>query len=127
MHSVVSRSVMRPSAMRDIRKGAAMRHAFLIACGVILSVGPSLAQDGKDYIGEWMVENKAANIKIDNCGGSLWGVVSWESKPGGMDTENPDPALRGRPTLGIPILIDLKPAKSEPRWEGQVYNASNGK
>jgi uncharacterized protein (DUF2147 family) len=103
-----------------------MRHVFLVACGVILSVGPSLAQDSKEYTGEWLVENKSANIKIDNCGGSLWGVVSWEIKPG-TDSENPDPALRGRPTLGIPILIDLKPAKGEPRWEGQVYNASNGK
>src|SRR4051794_2709383 len=99
MHSTVSRCVMRPSAMRDIRKGAAMRQAFLIACGLVLSVGPSLAQDAKDYTGEWQVENKAANIKIDNCGGSLWGVVSWEVKAG-LDSENPDPALRSRPTLG---------------------------
>jgi len=102
------------------------RRVFLVGFGLILSVGPSLAQDPKDFTGEWLVENKAANIKIDNCGGSLWGVVSWEIKPG-IDSENPDPALRTRPTLGIPILIDLKPAKGEPRWEGQVYNASNGK
>jgi hypothetical protein len=89
-----------------------MRHVFLVACGVILSVGPSLAQDSKEYTGEWLVENKSANIKIDNCGGSLWGVVSWEiklrkSRSGAArtsDARNPDPdrpqARQGRAALG---------------------------
>jgi len=62
--------------------------------------------------GEWLVEDKIAQIKIENCGGALWGVVSWEAKPGGRDNENPDPALRGRATLGMPILMDMKPTKS---------------
>ncbi len=28
-------------------------------------------------------------IKIADCGGSFWGVVSWEAKPG-VDSKNPD-------------------------------------
>ena len=115
---------MRVSAKRGIRNRAALRHALLTACGLILSASPGFAAEPT---GEWLVESKAARIKIEDCGGALWGVLSWEVKPG-RDTQNPDPALRGRPTLGIPILLNLKPAGgAEPRWEGQVYNATNGK
>ncbi|MGD9845009.1 MAG: DUF2147 domain-containing protein, partial [Variibacter sp.] len=68
--------------------------------------------------------NGHARIKIDQCGKDVWGVISWESKPGGVDSNNPDPEKRDRPMLGMPILLDLK-AGEEGRWEGQVYNAEN--
>jgi uncharacterized protein (DUF2147 family) len=74
--------------------------------------------------GEWLVEKGVARVKIDNCGGSLWGVVSWEQTPG-RDENNPDPSRRDRPTLGMPVLLDMKPANG--KWEGEVYNAENGK
>jgi uncharacterized protein (DUF2147 family) len=77
-------------------------------------------------LGEWVVANGAARIKIDKCGDNLWGVISWEQRPGGRDGENPDPAKRNRPTLGMPILLHMKPTQAG-RWEGEVYNAQNGK
>jgi uncharacterized protein (DUF2147 family) len=76
--------------------------------------------------GEWLVANRAAKINIVDCGGRLWGVVSWELRPGGTDKNNPDPKLRNRPTLGMPILIDMAPTKPN-KWEGNVYNSENGK
>jgi uncharacterized protein (DUF2147 family) len=75
--------------------------------------------------GEWRVANGAANIRIDDCGGTLWGIVSWEKQPG-VDSQNPNPAERGRPTLGLPILKAMRPTKPG-LWEGEVYNAENGK
>ncbi len=100
-----------------------MRFSILVGSAIILATSPVLAADP---VGEWLVENGAAHIRIENCGGALWGVTSWEKVPG-KDTENPDPAKRTRPTLGIPILIDMKPAADGTRWDGQVYNAENGK
>jgi uncharacterized protein (DUF2147 family) len=100
-----------------------MRSIALISCCAILTVAPAFAAEPT---GDWLVENGAAQIRIENCGGALWGVVSWEKIPGGHDTNNPDPALRGRPILGMPTLIDLKPGRDD-RWEGEVYNAENGK
>jgi uncharacterized protein (DUF2147 family) len=100
-----------------------MRPFILIGCCALLTSSPAFAADPT---GEWLVENGAAQIHIENCGGSLWGVVSWEKTPGGHDANNPDPALRSRPILGLPTLIDFKPARDE-RWEGKVYNAENGK
>ena len=76
-------------------------------------------------VGEWLVASKAAHIRIVDCAGLLWGVVSWEARPGGIDDKNPDPAKRGRPTLGMAVLQALK--ASEPnRWDGELYNSKNG-
>ena len=56
------------------------------------------------------------------CGAS----VAWEKTPGGKDKNNPDAAKQSRPTLGMPILIDMKKKPGVDAWEGQVYNAKDG-
>ena len=76
--------------------------------------------------GEWRTANGLANIKIEDCDGVLWGIISWEKEPGGVDSFNPNPAERNRPTLGLHILRAMKPAKPN-LWQGEVYNAENGK
>jgi uncharacterized protein (DUF2147 family) len=55
----------------------------------------------------------------------MWGIVAWE-KAAGKDIENPDPAKKGRPILGMPILLAMAPTKPN-RWEGEIYNSNNGK
>jgi len=76
--------------------------------------------------GEWLVAKRIARIKIVDCSGRLWGVVSWEAQPG-TDSKNPDPNLRTRPTLGMPILLGMTPSSSRPnQWEGQIYNSEDG-
>jgi len=87
-----------------------------------LTAAPALAGDPS---GEWLVEGGEARIRIAICGSSLWGVIGWEKSPG-TDSQNPDPAKRSRPTLGMPILINMKPAGAD-KWAGQIYNAKNGK
>src|SRR5215468_6938831 len=67
-----------------------------------------------------------ANVRIDDCDGILWGIISWEKEPGGVDSYNPDPAERNHPTLGIHILRAMKPTKPG-LWQGAVYNPENGK
>ena len=56
----------------------------------------------------------------------MWGAVSWEKTPGGRDKNNPDASKQSRPSLGMPILIDMKKKASVDQWEGQVYNAKDG-
>ncbi|WP_291858318.1 DUF2147 domain-containing protein [Bradyrhizobium sp.] len=80
-----------------------------------------------DPTGDWKVADGVANIRVAECNGSMWGVVSWEKTPGGRDKNNPDVSKQSRPTLGMPILIDMKKKKpSVDAWEGQVYNAKDG-
>jgi hypothetical protein len=72
------------------------------------------------------VADGVANIRVAECNGSMWGVVAWEKVPGGHDKNNPDVSKQNRPTLGMPILLDMKKKPSVDEWEGQVYNAKDG-
>ncbi|HKY86738.1 MAG TPA: DUF2147 domain-containing protein [Pseudorhodoplanes sp.] len=91
----------------------------LVAC---ICGGEALAAEP---IGEWLVANGDARIKIEPCPNGLWGVISWTREPG-VDVKNPDPAKRERPMVGVPILRAMKPVSPD-KWEGEVYNAQNGK
>lgn len=79
-----------------------------------------------DPTGDWKVADGVANIRVAQCSGSMWGVVAWEKTPGGKDKNNPDVAKQSRPTLGMPILIDMKKKPGVDAWEGEVYNAKDG-
>jgi uncharacterized protein (DUF2147 family) len=98
---------------------------ILISSGMLLATGlaPALAADPT---GDWRVADGVANIRVAQCNGSMWGAVAWEKEAGGRDTNNPDPAKKARPTLGMPILIDMKKKAGADQWEGQVYNAKDG-
>jgi len=75
-------------------------------------------------IGEWLVEDNSAQIRIAECGSNLCGYVSQSKTPTDTDRKNSNPALRNRPVIGLPILIDMKPGKS--RWDGNIYNPKDG-
>jgi uncharacterized protein (DUF2147 family) len=92
--------------------------------GIILTgLAPALAADPT---GDWRVADGVANIRVAQCNGSMWGAVAWEKTPGGHDANNPDVSKQNRPTLGMPILIDMKKKPGVDQWEGQVYNAKDG-
>jgi uncharacterized protein (DUF2147 family) len=97
----------------------------LVYTGMFLGTGlsPALALDPT---GDWRVADGVANIRVQQCNGTMWGAVAWEQTPGGRDTRNPDESKQNRPTLGMPILIDMKKKPGVDQWEGQVYNAKDG-
>jgi uncharacterized protein (DUF2147 family) len=100
-------------------------------CGIFFSAGlfsagltPAIAADPT---GDWKVEDGVANIRVAECGGSMWGAVSWEKMPGGTDKNNPDASKQSRPTLAMVTLLDMKKNAANDKWAGQVYNAKDGK
>jgi len=93
--------------------------------GFFLATGLNIAL-AADPTGDWLVADGVANIRVAQCNGNMWGVVAWEKTPGGKDKNNPDAAKQSRPTLGMPILIDMKKKAGVEAWEGQVYNAKDG-
>jgi uncharacterized protein (DUF2147 family) len=95
---------------------------LLAACGFAATATAQAASP----IGEWMVEDQTAHIRIVSCPGDvLWGVISWTKDAPGKDENNPDPAKRNRSVMGMPILLAMK--QTQPgRWDGEVYNAENG-
>lgn len=103
-----------------------------LACSAIVLLGAMGATLGAAHAaeipGEWRVKEGVATIRIANCNGHLWGVVASEVKPGGIDSKNPDKAKQSRPTLGMPVLLDMTPDEDEKgKWNGHIYNAKNGK
>ncbi len=103
---------------RSIMRNVAYSGLFLT-----LSVASALAADPT---GDWKVADGVADIRIAECNGNMWGVVQWEKVPGGRDTHNPDTSKQSRPTLGMPILLEMKKKAGSDQWEGQVYNAKDG-
>jgi uncharacterized protein (DUF2147 family) len=97
----------------------------LLCSGFLLTTGLSAAS-AADPTGDWRVAEGVANIRVAQCNGNVWGAVAWEKTPGGRDTNNPDVSKQARPTLGMPILIDMKKKAGVDQWEGQVYNAKDG-
>jgi uncharacterized protein (DUF2147 family) len=97
----------------------------IVYSGVLLATGLNAAQ-AADPTGDWKVADGVANIRVAQCSGNMWGVVAWEKTPGGKDKNNPDAAKQSRPTLGMPILIDMKKKPGVDAWEGEVYNAKDG-
>jgi uncharacterized protein (DUF2147 family) len=85
--------------------------------------GPALAAEP---VGDWMVADKMAVVRVTPCGEAFCGNLAWTKGPPGTDQNNPDPAKRNRSVIGMPILLDMKPAGAN-RWEGEIYNANDGK
>ena len=90
------------------------------ACAASAQAAPA------DPTGDWRVADGVADVRVAQCNGAMWGAVVWEKEPGGVDSNNPDPSKRNRPTLGMPILLDMKKKPGTDTWEGQVYNAKDG-
>lgn len=102
-----------------------MRKIALGGMFLLAAAGPAFAADP---LGEWKVEEDKATIRIVDCNSRLWGVIASEQIPGNLDSKNPDKAKRTRPTLGIPVLLNMKKAEDEKeKWEGQIYDATSGK
>jgi len=109
---------------RNIMRTISYPVLLLATCLAPALTAPALAAD--DPTGDWRVADGVANIRVAECNGRMWGAVSWEKVPGGRDTNNPDVSKQSRPTLGMPILIDMKKKPGVDVWEGQVYNAKDG-
>lgn len=103
----------------------------LVLSGTILLAATASANaQAADPVGEWLVEDGSARIKVVSCPQasnqppSLWGVI-WAEKSPGVDAQNPDPTMRNRPMLGVPILINMKQTQAN-LWNGKIYDARSG-
>ncbi len=104
----------------------------LLPALLALFLFPLLAQ-AQSPVGIWTNELKEANFEIYDQGGKLFGkVVSLKEpldKAGNPKTDinNPDPAKRSVPTIGLVFLKNFAPAGNG-RWEnGTIYDPKNGK
>lgn len=106
-----------------------MRTLILSVTIVLGATAGAFAQPA-DPVGEWLVQDGTTRIKVVNCPqgpnqpSSLWGVIWAETSPG-RDDRNPEPSMRNRPTLGIPILVNMKQTEAN-LWNGKIYDPTRG-
>jgi uncharacterized protein (DUF2147 family) len=85
-----------------------------------------------DPTGVWVMTNGKVTVKVSACGQGLCGRIVGLKKPldkngnPKLDKENPDPALRSRPVIGISLLHDMKPS-GDGEWRGAIYNPDDGR
>ena len=87
-----------------------------------------------DPIGTWLTERGAATVRISSCGAELCGTIVALKEPNDpatgrpkTDKNNPDAGKRSRPLLGTQIVFGMKPSGVPDKWNGQLYNAEDGK
>ncbi|HEU0043924.1 DUF2147 domain-containing protein [Sphingomonas sp.] len=92
---------------------------------LILAAGGASAAE--PITGRWVTENGRAVVTVAPCGPALCGRISRILVPGQAppDTRNPDPKLRARPMLGLPILTGFTDAGKD--WRGRIYDPESGK
>jgi uncharacterized protein (DUF2147 family) len=97
--------------------------ALALGCGALAAgTGPSRAEDPS---GTWLVADRSAQMKVELCRDGYYASIAWEKQPG-VDSQNPDPAKRGRPLNGVSILMGMKESGTN-EWDGQVYNPKDGR
>lgn len=103
-----------------------------VAASLIMAIETGHTAGTTDPSGTWLTEDGRARIRVEHCGATLeqiCGYVVWAKDAKGQafrDQYNPDLDKRSRPLLGHQLILGLKPA-SEGRFDGQIYNAENGK
>jgi uncharacterized protein (DUF2147 family) len=93
-----------------------------------------------DILGVWNNQEKDAKIEIYKCGSACCGKVVWlkepvypvdsqEGVPGTekLDHNNPAPALRKRPVMGLEIMHGFTFDGGNLWKNGKIYDPKNGK
>ncbi len=99
---------------------------------VLLGAAGAKAQAGGEVSGIWLTQAGDAKVRVSKCGGGICGVVIWLREPidpatgkPAVDDKNPNPALRSRPMIGLPLFAGMRPSGPN-KWSGQIYNADDG-
>jgi uncharacterized protein (DUF2147 family) len=98
------------------------------------------ANEADAILGRWNMINREAQFEIYKCGEEYCGKISYLKEPcypagekhgfagrPKLDLENPDPQLRSRPLLGLPLLEGFRYTGDNTWDEGRIYNPEDGK
>lgn len=96
----------------------------------LLLAGAAAAQPALPIQGRWLTDDGKAVVVIDRCGHEICGAIATVLDKGRnvptTDVNNPDPQLRNRPIVGLPVLSGFQPDGD--RWRGgRAYDPKSGK
>ncbi|MBR1205902.1 MULTISPECIES: DUF2147 domain-containing protein [unclassified Bradyrhizobium] len=107
----------------------------LVAAILMSSTGHAEVIASSDPSGTWLTEDGRARIRLERCGTArdrICGFIVWMKDPLDprgqpfRDSFNPDPDKRTRALLGHQLILGLK-LSPEGRFDGDIYNAEDGK
>jgi uncharacterized protein (DUF2147 family) len=105
---------------------------FVISlCGALLAAAPSAAESPTPT-GVWLHPNKRIQVEIAPCGAQFCGKMIWFRLPNDaqgrplVDFKNANPALRGRPLLGLAIVHGFRRTGDRTWGDGRIYNPDDG-
>lgn len=111
---------------------ACTRTLVIAVTAVLLAATSALAQGAAEPGGVWLTQAGDARVKISKCGGGICGVIVGLKEPidpatgkPQVDDKNPNPALKRRPMVGMPLFSAMQPVAAN-KWSGQIYNADDG-
>lgn len=124
--------------MRGNVNGCDMR-IWVLLTAVLLVTATLHAADTKGVTGLWNTEDNESKLEFFTCRDKICVRIAWLKEPNytdakegpigtpKVDLNNPDPALRNRPMLGLQIMEGFT-ATGNDRWEnGIIYDPDNGK
>ncbi len=105
----------------------------LLGAAAITLAACATQATASEATGIWAMLNGKVTVKVTDCGNKLCAAIvalkqpisKIDGKPK-VDRENPDPDLRGRPLIGLSILIGMK-SDGEGKWTGAIYNPDDGR
>ena len=111
----------------------ACKKILVLAASAALLAAPSArAQGAGEPTGVWLTQAGDARVKVSKCGGGICGVIVGLKDPidpatgkPQVDDKNPNPALKKRPMIGLPLFSAMQPVAPN-KWSGQIYNADDG-
>src|SRR3954468_5179387 len=111
----------------------ASRFGFTIVIVTALLAAPSArAQSAENANGTWLTQAGDARVRVSKCGGGICGVIVGLKDPVDpatgkpqVDDKNPNPTLKKRPMIGLPLFSAMQPVAPN-KWSGQIYNADDG-
>ncbi|QZP09809.1 DUF2147 domain-containing protein [Caenibius sp. WL] len=98
------------------------------ACALAISCFPQVVAARTSVYGRWLTDDRAGVVEINSCGNALCGklVAVLDPKAPDRDINNPDPARRSRPLVGVAILTGL--VRDTDGWShGQAYDPKAGR
>lgn len=118
--------------MNDVRIWAAGLLVAALVIGAVAQAAPA----ADPTFGEWITQTGDGRVKVgpcaanpaQACGTLVWAKPPADAPPGPLhDANNPNPALRARPLLGVLIVSDF--ARQAPgQWaDGKIYDPNDGK
>jgi len=110
--------------------------ASVAAAAGVLAWAPAAGAASDPVFGDWLTVDGAAKVRVGpcaanpvlTCGTLLW-LKDGKDAAGAPkhDANNPDPALKPRPLVGVQLISDLKRDEAGVWKDGRIYVPETGR